>query len=86
MAAGQGFGILSPTLLLDGLVEGMQVDLRPLPLKPLTRDIMLLHREGELGQLPRVLADAAQARIAEAVENQSSVLRDAVEFAPGPQS
>ncbi|MDJ0776675.1 MAG: LysR family transcriptional regulator [Gammaproteobacteria bacterium] len=86
VAAGQGFGILSPTLLLDGLIEGMRVDLRPLPLRPLTRDIMLLHREGELGRLPRALADAARIRIADAVASQSPVLRDAIEFAPDPQS
>ena len=86
VAAGQGFGILSPTLLLDGLLEGMPIELRPLPLKPLTRSIMLLHREGELGRLPATLAKAARERIARSIDSQPPVLREAVEFASGGES
>ena len=55
VAAGQGFSILSPTLLLDGITEGMQLRITRLPLKPLRRAILLLNRAGELDRLPQRL-------------------------------
>lgn len=81
VAAGQGFSILSPTLLLDGVIEGMRLELRALPLKPLTRSIQLINRESELDQLPQALVTAIIARLRGAVELLDEKSRQAIEFA-----
>lgn len=52
VAAGLGFTILSPNLLLDGNIEGMQLTIQPLPLQPLSRSIVLLSRSMELDEIP----------------------------------
>lgn len=54
--AGQGFAMLTPTLLLDGLAEGMRVRISPLPIPGFQRTITLVARTGELGSLPRLFA------------------------------
>ncbi len=56
IAAGIGFALLTPSLLIDGLNEGMQVDVHPLPIPGFSREIMLVARERELGDLPALLA------------------------------
>jgi DNA-binding transcriptional LysR family regulator len=63
VAAGMGFAILTPTLLIDGLAEGMEIDLHPLPFTGLSRAIVLVARERELGGIPQAFA----ARTAEAL-------------------
>lgn len=59
VASGQGFTILSPTLLLDGIIEGMKLSVRPLPFAPLKRQLTLICRVNELGGLPARLAETA---------------------------
>ena len=80
VAAGHGFCILSPTLLLDGIIEGMNLSVRPLPIAPLQRDIMLLNRAGELGQLPLELRDAIVCRLRDACQLLDKTARQAVNF------
>ena len=65
VAAGMGFAIMSPTLLIDGLAEGMEIDIHPLPFTSLSRNILLVARERELGNLPATFA----ARTAEVLTN-----------------
>lgn len=48
VAAGLGFAILSPTLLLDGIVEGMNLRIQAAPFKPLKRNIVLVSRNQEI--------------------------------------
>jgi len=60
VAQGLGMTILSPTLLIDGLVEGMSLKIRPLPVAGLARNITVVARSRELGDLPK--AFAAEAR------------------------
>jgi len=59
VAAGIGFAILTPTLLIDGLAEGMEIDVHPLPFTGLWRKIVLVSRERELEDLPKVFAAKA---------------------------
>ena len=59
VAAGMGFAILTPTLLIDGLAEGMEIDVHPLPFTGLSRKIVLVSREHELEELPKVFAAKA---------------------------
>lgn len=63
VADGRAFAILTPTLLIDGLVEGMAVTVRPLPIAGFGREITLVAREGELEDLPGVMAAEAAERL-----------------------
>ena len=56
VAAGIGFAILTPTLLIDGLAEGMAIAIHKLPLPGFAREITLVARERELGDLPAAFA------------------------------
>ena len=59
LTAGMGFTLLTPTLLLDGLAEGMEIDVHPLPFAGFHREIALVTRERELGDLPDAFAAAS---------------------------
>ncbi len=70
VAAGNGFSILTPTLLLDGLAEGMEVDLHDLPIPGFSRRIVLVARERELGEAPAQLAADCARCLIEAIRAQ----------------
>ena len=70
VAAGQGFSIMSPTLLIDGIVEGMGVAVRALPITQLSRTITLVARSGELRDLPTVLAAEIATTLSRAIEEK----------------
>lgn len=57
VAMGRGFSIVTPTLLIDGVMAGMAFDIRRLPIPGLNRDITLVARKDELGDLPTVFAN-----------------------------
>ena len=80
VAAGHGFCILTPTLLLDGIIEGMDLSIHPLPLKPLRRSIMLVNRENELNDLPLQLGDAIRNRLKQSMQLLGDSARQAVRF------
>ena len=61
--SGQGFAILSPTLLLDGIIEGMKLSVHPLPFANLKRKLTLISRKNELGSLPAEFATVTQKRL-----------------------
>ena len=84
VSAGHGFSILSPTLLLDGTIEGMQLNLQPLPIKPLQRSIILVSRENELDRLPGHLVSAFRERLQSAFEVLDPVAREATSFDVNP--
>lgn len=73
VAAGQGFAILTPTLLIDGLTEGMPLKVQKLSAPGFSRTIHAVFRSQELGTLPQVLA-----------ERFTDVLKNAVAKALGP--
>ena len=60
VAEGMGFSLLTPTLLIDGLVENMPLRLCPLPVAGLSRSLTVVAREGELRDLPRAAAEMAR--------------------------
>ena len=81
VAAGQGFTILAPTLLLDGLIEGMQLSIQNLPLPPLLRQIYLVSRIQELADIPEVLNARIRGVLMIAVSDHLEPhFNDAVEF------
>ena len=56
VADGMGFSLLTPTLLIDGLVENMPLRLCPLPVVGLSRTLTVVARTGELRGLPKQVA------------------------------
>ena len=58
------------TLRIDGLVERMPLDLRPLPGAGMSRSITVVARDGELGELPKAFADFARVSLAGQIAGQ----------------
>ncbi|MEM9602303.1 MAG: LysR family transcriptional regulator [Pseudomonadota bacterium] len=61
---GMGFSLLTPTLLIDGLVEHMRLRVVPLPVTGLSRTLTVVARGGVLGQLPEAVAALARRTLA----------------------
>lgn len=59
VAKGMGFSLLTPTLLIDGLAEQMQLRIVPLPVRGLSRTLTVVARAGELHNLPSDIAHIA---------------------------
>ena len=79
--SGQGFAILSPSLLLDGIVEGMNLSVYPLPFAALKRRLTLISRKNELGDLPVVFATAAREKLKQRFSQKLDFLpKNSVEF------
>lgn len=70
VARGMGFTLLTPTLLIDGFVEQMPLDIRPLPVAGLSRRITVVSRERELGDLPAVFAETSRTALLEQIGSQ----------------
>lgn len=68
VSGGMGFSLLTPTLLIDGLVENMPLRVLPLPVAGLSRSLTVVARRGELHALPAEIA----ARSAEILSLQIS--------------
>ncbi|MGI9357531.1 MAG: LysR family transcriptional regulator [Rhizobiaceae bacterium] len=56
VSAGQGFSLLTPTLLIDGMVENMNLHLMEMPVAGLSRTLTVVARQGELRELPQAVA------------------------------
>ena len=56
VSAGIGFSLLTPTLLIDGMVENMSMRLMELPVVGLSRTLTVVARKGELQDLPVAFA------------------------------
>ncbi|MEL7282798.1 MAG: LysR family transcriptional regulator [Pseudomonadota bacterium] len=61
VAKGMGFSLLTPTLLIDGMVENMALRICPLPVAGLSRALTVVARKGELLDLPAAVAEEARA-------------------------
>jgi len=82
VTAGHGFCILTPTLLLDGIIEGMALSVKPLPMAALLRNIMLVNRANELNQLPQQLCTEISLRLRDALSLVDANIQQAVVFRP----
>ncbi len=79
VANGMGFSLLTPTLLIDGLVENMPLHVSPLPVRGLSRTLTVVARVGELHDLPSDIAQsAAHALTAKVGEVVGDVGRSAI--------
>ncbi|GAB5471532.1 MAG: hypothetical protein Kilf2KO_45620 [Rhodospirillales bacterium] len=86
VAAGHGFSILCPTLLIDALKEGWPIEARPLPIPEFSREIHLIHRVGELEDLPRQLFVGIAAALRGAFETLLPNLPEGTVRFTGPSS
>lgn len=79
VADGMGFTLLTPTLLIDGLVERMPLDLRPLPGAGMRRALTVVAREREFGELPAAFAEHARMSLVDQIVGQMGKIgRDAL--------
>ncbi len=60
VSSGQGFSLLTPTLLIDGMVENMKMRLMKLPVVGLSRTLTVVARKGELRELPGTVAEMSK--------------------------
>ena len=81
--SGHAFAIMTPTLLLDAVVEGMEFDISELPAAGFRREITVVARDKELEQLPQQFADCIQKRLRDAIEELGPVCRSAITFEEG---
>ncbi len=70
VARGMGFTFLTPSLLIDGFVEKMPLNIRHLPITGFSRSITLLARDRELGALPGAFARTTKTVLAGRVSRQ----------------
>ena len=57
VVTGKCFAILTPSLLIDGVAEGMPLRIAPLPFSGFKRGIQAVSRKEDLGSIPTRLAD-----------------------------
>ena len=85
VAKGLGFSLLTPSLLIDGLVEGMPLTLRALPAPGLGRTITVVARDKELGDLPARFAHASALTLRQAIaETMGDIGLDSLSDPPAP--
>jgi len=75
---GECFAILSPTLLIDGVAEGMRIQIHPLPFAPFRRTIRLVYRRDDLGDIPQRIARESQTILMRAFDHHFPKIADQV--------
>lgn len=70
VAKGMGFTLLPPTLLIDGFVEQMPLNICQLPVAGISRTITVVTREKEFDDLPTSFAKMTQQCLVEQIEFQ----------------
>lgn len=90
VSAGQGFSLLTPTLLIDGLVENMNLRLLELPVSGLSRTLTVVARKEELQGLPEAVAELSKRILLEQISGhmgsigERSLSHDLIDpFVPG---
>lgn len=85
VSSGGGFAILSPSLLIDALAEGMPLKIAPLPFAGFRRSISLIARRGELGDLPGRTAAACRTILRDHYDLHFAAQRDQINFSGGSE-
>ena len=70
VSAGQGFSLLTPTLLIDGMVENMNLQVLKLPVSGLSRTLTVVARQGELQELPKAVAKVSKHELSKQIRAQ----------------
>ena len=69
-SAGQGFSLLTPTMLIDGMVDRMALKLLDLPVSGLSRTLTVVARKGELQSLPSAFARMSSEELSKQINAQ----------------
>jgi len=77
VSAGQGFSMLTPTLLIDGMVENMNLQLKELPVSGLSRTLTVVARKAELRNLPRAFAIRSSQELIKQIKAQMGSMAEA---------
>ena len=77
---GKCFAILTPSLLIDGVAEGMALRLAPLPFAEFKRTIKLVSRRDDLGEMPRTIARECRDILHRAFQHRFPAQVDQVTF------
>ncbi|WP_282610680.1 LysR family transcriptional regulator [Pelagibius sp. Alg239-R121] len=78
--AGHAFAIMSPTLLLDAVQEGMKLEISPLPVVGFRREITVVSRARELGDLPERMAVSIAERLQQTIGDLGALCAEASDF------
>lgn len=80
---GLGYSLLTPTLLIDGLVENMDLRLMKTPIVGLSRRLTVVARKGELQQLPETVAQMARQKLLHSIKvHVGNIGLESIEKAP----
>lgn len=77
---GKCFAILTPTLLIDAVAEGMALKIRKLPIAGFKRSVQVIARNGELGDIPERVATACAGMLRHQFDTRFPDLPEAVTF------
>ncbi|MGI9463793.1 MAG: LysR family transcriptional regulator [Aestuariivirgaceae bacterium] len=77
---GHAFAIMTPTLLLDAVHEGMKLDIDPLPVAGFRREITVVSRSRELIDLPDSLARAMAEQLEKSIAGLGRLCAEAADF------
>lgn len=70
VAAGMGFTLLTPSLLIDGFVEQMPLKIVRLPVASFSRTLTVVARDKELGSFPERVAAMARKTLVQQIHQQ----------------
>ncbi|MCP9483277.1 LysR family transcriptional regulator [Shimia sp. CNT1-13L.2] len=68
VTTGKCFAILTPSLLIDAIAEGMDLRVEPLPITGFKRSIVAIYRPGNLEDIPRMIAEKSQELLRQSFE------------------
>lgn len=77
---GKCFAILTPTLLIDAVAEGMALKIRRLPIPGFKRSVQVIARDGELGDIPEAVAKTCARQLRHQFETRFGPLPEPVTY------
>lgn len=83
VVTGTCFAILTPSLLIDGMAEGMPVRLAPLPFAGFRRMIQLVARRDDLGTIPERVAVECRTILRQSFETRFPEIAGEIEYFDG---
>lgn len=77
---GKCFAILTPTLLIDAVAEGMALKIRRLPIPGFKRSVQVIARDAELGDIANAVAQACARQLRHQFETRFGTLPEPVTY------
>ncbi|MFK7754393.1 MAG: LysR family transcriptional regulator [Sedimentitalea sp.] len=80
VVTGKCFAILTPSLLIDGVAEGMPLRLAPLPFAGFKRTLQLVSRREDLGDIPALVADTCRITLRKSFKARFPTIADQITY------